>query len=188
MEILTKTELRLRFKEILEKIADGAVFIYPTDTIYGIGCNALNKKSVQKIRQLKERLDSPLSVWVPSLDWIKKNCRTTKQSEEYLSQLPGPLTLILKLKNEKAIADNVVPNSKTIGVRLPDHWFNHVVRGLNLPIITTSANKAGNPFMTSLEDLDPEIKMRIDFMIYEGQKEGRPSRIINLVEGKIRER
>ena len=52
MEILTKTELRLRYNEILQKIAAGAIFIYPTDTIYGIGCNALNEKSVTKIRKI----------------------------------------------------------------------------------------------------------------------------------------
>ena len=54
MEILTQAELRMRIDEILEKIENGAIFVYPTDTIYGIGCNANNKESVKKIRELKE--------------------------------------------------------------------------------------------------------------------------------------
>ena len=53
METLTKTELRLRYTEIAERIRNGAVFIYPTDTIYGIGCGALDKNAVEKIRRLK---------------------------------------------------------------------------------------------------------------------------------------
>ena len=56
MEILTKENLRLRYDEVLEKIKDGVIFIYPTDTIYGIGCNALNKKAIEKIRTIKESL------------------------------------------------------------------------------------------------------------------------------------
>ncbi len=188
MEILTRTELKLRFNEILEKIAKGAVFIYPTDTIYGIGCNALNKKSVEKIRQLKERPNSPLSVWVPSKDWIEDNCEVTKDLKEPLTQLPGPVTIILRLKNKKAVADNVNLGLKTIGARVPNHWFDEVVKKLDLPIVTTSANKAGQPFMTSIEDLDPDIQEGIEFMIYEGPKEGKPSKIVNLVEGKVTKR
>lgn len=188
MEILTKTELRLRLDEFLEKISDGAVFIYPTDTIYGIGCNALNKKSVEKIRKLKIRESSPFSVWVPSPEWIEKNCVLDQKSREAVGQFPGPVTLILKIKDKKSLADNVIPGIKNLGVRIPDHWFSKVVEKLSLPIITTSANKTGRPFMTSIENLDPEIKEKVEFMIYEGPKEGKPSKIINLMEGGVEER
>ncbi len=190
MEILTSTELRLRYNEILTKIADGAVFIYPTDTIYGIGCNALDKKAVEKVRKLKERYTSPLSVWVPSVKWIKDNCAVSKKAEEWLGKLPGPVTLILELKNKKAVADNVNMESKTIGVRIPNHWFGKVVADLGLPIITTSANRGGEPFMTSVEDLDENISIGVEFMIYEGEKKGRPSQIVDLSkkEVKVKER
>ena len=59
MEILTKHELRLRKREIADKIKNGAVFIHPTDTIYGIGCNATDDQAIQKIRKLKERPTTP---------------------------------------------------------------------------------------------------------------------------------
>jgi len=188
MEILTKTELRLRLDEFLEKISDGAVFIYPTDTIYGIGCNALNKRSVAKVRELKIRESAPFSVWAPSTKWIKDNCVLDKKDQDSFEKLPGPITLVLELKNEKSLADNVAPGIKTLGVRIPDHWFSKVVEKLDIPIVTTSANKTGRPFMTSVENLDPEIKEGIDFMIYEGPKEGQPSKIINLVKGMVKER
>ena len=186
MEILTKSELQLRFNEFINKIKEGAIFIHPTDTIYGIGCNALNEKAVKKVREIKSRPDMPLSIWVPSKEWIKKNC--TLNNSKWINQLPGPFTLILKLKDKKVVAKSVAPGKDTIGVRYPDHWFTKVVEKLDIPLITTSANKAGEKFMTSLENLDSEIKKEIDFMIYEGEKEARPSKIVNIEKEEIKER
>ncbi|MEK6863553.1 MAG: L-threonylcarbamoyladenylate synthase [Nanoarchaeota archaeon] len=188
METITKTELRLRYAEIAGRIRDGAVFIYPTDTIYGIGCYALDKNAVGKIRRLKERPANPFSIIAPSKEWITENCIITKEAKDLLNKLPGPYTLILKLKNKDAIAKNVNLDQETIGVRIPGHWFGDVVEELGFPIITTSANRSGQPFMTSLEDLDQTIKDGVDFIIYEGEKKGRPSKIVNLVEGKVKER
>lgn len=188
MQIFTKTELQLHFSKIAEQINSGAVFIYPTDTIYGIGCNALDTKAVDKIRALKERQNNPFSIIAPSKKWITENCVITKEGKEWLNKLPGPYTLILKLKNKKAVAKSTNPGTENIGIRIPDHWFSSVVQRLDFPIITTSANISAKPFMTSLEDLDPAIKRGVDFIIYEGEKKGRPSKIINLVEGKIKER
>lgn len=188
METLTKTELRLRYTEIAERIRNGAVFIYPTDTIYGIGCGALDKNAVEKIRRLKERQTNPFSIIAPSKEWITENCIITKEAKDLLNKLPGPYTFILRLKNKNAVANNVNQGQETIGVRIPDHWFSDVIRELGFPIVTTSANRSGQPFMTSLDDLDQAIKDGVDFIIYEGRKEGKPSKIINLVEGKIKER
>ena len=188
MQIFTKTELQLRFSEIAEQINSGAVFIYPTDTIYGIGCNALDTKAVDKIRMLKKRQNNPFSIIAPSKEWITENCIVTKEGKEWINKLPGPYTIILKLKNKNAVAKNVNQGEQTIGIRIPDHWFNEVVRKLSFPIVTTSANLSAKPFMTSLEDLDPAVKRGIDFIIYEGEKKGQPSKIVNLVNGKIKER
>ncbi len=188
MEIFTKTELNLRYDEIIHKIKQGAIFIYPTDTIYGIGCIATNTASVQKIRTIKQRPDTPFSIWVPSCEWVKQNCVLTKDSEQAITNLPGPYTIILQLKNNKSIAQNIHPNTTSIGIRLPNHWFHKLVEKLNTPIVTTSANKHNEPFMTSLENLDKSIEIEIDFLIYEGPKEARPSKIINTVENIVKER
>lgn len=188
MEILTKAELHMRFAEIAERIRNGAVFIYPTDTIYGIGCNALDKKAVDKIRRLKERPTNPFSILVPSKEWIIENCILSTEGKEWLNKLPGPYTLVLKLKNKDIIAKSVNQAEETIGVRIPQHWFNSIVYELGFSIVTTSANRSGRPFMISIEDLDSTIKDSVDFIIYEGEKKGRPSKIVNLVEGLVKER
>lgn len=187
MEVLTQTELRLRWKEIKKKIESGAVFIHPTDTIYGIGCDAKNRTAIEKIRKLKKRPKSPLSVWAPSIKWIKQNC-DINDAENYLKHLPGPYTLILPLNTDNNIANNVSLNLKTLGVRIPKHWFSSFVQKLGFPIITTSVNVHGEEFMTDIDNLDPEIKQGIDFLIYDGRKEGRPSKIIKVDSNKVLER
>jgi len=184
METLTKSEVNYRKDELKQRIAEGEVFIHPTDTIYGLGCNALDEKAVKAIRDLKDRHNTPFSVWAPSKDWIRANCELGEEGEEWLDKLPGPYTLILKLKNKKAIAPNVYPGNGSIGVRLPNHWFNFVVEEIGLPIVTTSANRVGQQFMTSVENIDPEVQKGVRFIVYEGEKKGRPSQIIDLAHGK----
>ena len=188
METLTKTELQLKQLEIFGRINKGSVFVHPTDTIYGLGCDATNSTAVKKLRQLKERQDNPFSVWVPSLKWIKDNCVVDKEGEKWLKDLPGPYTLIFKLKNKNAVAKEVTLGGDSLGVRIPEHWFSQVVSSIKKPIVTTSANKAGQPFMTSVGDLHMDLQSGIDFVIYEGEKKARPSKIIDLTKGTIRER
>ena len=188
MEILTKTELRHRYDEIIRKIRNGAVFIHPSDTIYGLGCDAGNKQAVTVIRKLKQQFHQPLSVWVPAVEWVREHCFITPQAEEWLQKVPGPYTFILRLKKTAAVAPQVTLGTGTIGLRLPNHWLGKMVRDLNFPIVTTSANPTGKPFMTCLEDLDPDIANNVEFMIYEGEKKARPSTIVNLVEGTIQPR
>ena len=188
MEVLTQIELRRRYEEIIASILKGALFIHPSDTIYGIGCNALNASSVQKVRVLKEQFHQPLSIWVPSLKWVQQNCEVTPDEKQAVQKLPGPYTIILKLKNKKAVAPEVMLNGSTLGIRLPDHWFHKVVEKVGVPIVTTSANKTGQQFMTTLETLDTEIEKSIAFMIYEGEKSRHPSKIINTMTGMVKER
>ncbi len=188
MQIFTPAEFKSHSKELNSKIKKGAVFIAPTDTIYGLHCNAILDDSVSKIRKIKQRPDSPLSVWIPSISWAKKNCLLSLGAEEWLRRLPGPYTLILPLREKKAVAKTVSPQQKSLGIRLPKHWFSKIVAELNIPLVTTSANKTNQPFMTSLENLDPEIAAEVDFIIYEGAKEARPSKIVDLTTGEIKDR
>jgi tRNA threonylcarbamoyl adenosine modification protein (Sua5/YciO/YrdC/YwlC family) len=182
MKILTKEEFIYNLEQYSKEIKEGAIFIYPTDTIYGVGCSALNEKAVKRIRKLKNRPDNPFSIIAPSKEWIKENCDV-----DTLDILPGPYTLITQLK-ESPIVKEVNLGKKTLGVRIPDHWISNVVMKLKIPIITTSVNKAGKQFMTSLEDLDEEIKAKVDFIVYEGKKKSRPSKIIDLTQGIEKER
>ena len=180
MRILNPDELMLEKESIIDSIIGGAVFIHPTDTIYGIGCNAEPSNTVKKVRRLKARATNPFSVIAPSLEWIYKNCVVTKDGEEWLEKLPGPYTLIFKLK-KNCVAKEVNLGLDTLGIRIPNHWIRKLVAEANVPIVTTSVNRANEDYMTSLEELDPLIKRGIDFLLYEGKKEGKPSKIVDLV-------
>ncbi len=176
MIIINKSQFIKNKKEFIKKIKTGAVFIYPTDTIYGLGCNALNKKSIDKIRTIKKRKNQPFSILVPSKQWILKNCRIRKEHKKFLNKLPGPYTLILRSKK----------TVDTIGIRIPKHWFSNFVKELGTPIITTSVNVTGKPFMTSLEDADKTILKNVDFTVYEGKKTAKPSTLIDLTGKKAK--
>ena len=158
------------------EIESGAVFIYPTDTVYGIGCNALDSAAVRKIKEIKQR-ETPLSIIAPSKEWIIENCEAKSNQ---LKKLPGHYTLIFKLKNKNAVASEV--SKETIGVRIPDHEISSLIKELGFPVITTSANLRGDSPMSEIKKLKG-----VDFAIDEGKIAGTPSTIIDLT-GKIPKR
>jgi len=182
MRVLSKEEFENQ-KDVIRTslIGNPIVFIYPTDTIYGIGCNALNKEAVEKIRKIKQRKTNPFSVIAPSKEWIDENFIVNENVKDWVKRLPGPYTLVLKIKKQ-CVAENVAPGLDTLGIRIPDHWFSNIVNEIGIPIVTTSANKSGNDPMTSLDDLDADIKSRVDFIVYEGIKKGQSSKIIDLTD------
>ncbi len=189
MEILTKREFTLRKRELARNILEGAIFIYPTDTIYGIGCNALNAAAVQKIRKIKQRPLAAFSIWAPHKKWIEEHCDISSDlAKEYISKLPGPYTIIVPLKDQSFIPEIVRPGKLSIGVRMPKHYLASFFEELDIPIITTSVNQAGERFMTSIETLDKEIERQVHFIIYDGEVKNKPSKIINCVTSEEIER
>jgi L-threonylcarbamoyladenylate synthase len=182
MLVYTKAEFELKTDAILDKVMQGAIFIHPTDTIYGLGCDATDADAVKKLREIKSRYQRPFSIMVPDKTWIRKHCVVDEKVVSWLKKLPGPYTLILKLKDKNSIDQKVNMGYDTIGVRICDHWFQKACEKLGRPMVTTSANLSGNDFMTSIEDLDSTIKGKIDFIVYEGDKGGRPSTIVDLTQ------
>lgn len=180
MRVYNEDEFRQQEDLVLKSISEGAVYLHPTDTIYGLGCDATNSTAVKRIRQAKQQHEQPFSIIAPSKQWIAKHCVMTKEAEEWLEKLPGPYTLILKLKSKNIVAPEVLPGKDTIGVRMPDHWIQDIALALHRPLVTTSANLHGKAFMTSLDDLAPELGHKMDFALYEGRKEGKPSTIVDL--------
>jgi len=193
MQVITRAETKLRKGEIKKKILKGDIFVHPTDTIYGLGCNAKDSKAVKTLRKIKKRPDNPFSVIAPSKAWIEENCELTQEAKEWLNKLPGPYTLILKTK-DSPVCKEVAPGKDSLGVRIPEHWISSLVEWVGAPIITTSVNVTDEPFMEKIEDLDldinDDIKRKLSFVLYEGEKPGRPSKIVHLEkdEVKVRER
>lgn len=180
MKILNIDEFKQHAQDLAQFIKEGAIFIYPTDTIYGIGCNAEDEHAVGVLRSIKFRYKRPFSVIAPNKEWIKNNCEVPEKGEEWLTKLPGAYTLILKLKNKKCIAPGVTQDVDTLGVRIPDHWISDFVSEIGIPIVTTSVNLTGENFANSIDAIDLKIKNKVDFAIDEGEKQGRPSTLVHL--------
>ena len=165
-------------KNLNKEIRKGKLFIYPTDTIYGLGCNAEDKEAVEKIKQIKQRdKDKPLSIIAPTIDWIKENLIVDCDLDKYL---PGPYTIILKKKNPEFL--EWVSNKESLGIRIPDHEFTRQIQESGLPFITTSVNLSGEPFVTKVSDINPDMLEEIDHIIDYGELNGKPSTII--INGK----
>ena len=174
-------------KELIEAIKAGKIFIYPTDTLYGIGCNAENEENVEKIRKIKQRDGKkPLSIIAPSMSWIATH--VTNAFPNYLEKLPGPYTLLMTKKDKKWLSH--VSETEKIGIRIPQHVFTKLTHAANVPFITTSVNFAGKAFATSIEEIPKSIISKVDYVIDAGPIHTKPSTIIDLTgkEPKIVER
>lgn len=164
--------------DIKEQILQGKIFIYPTDTLYGIGCDATNKESVEKIKEIKSRdKDKPLSIIAPSKQWITENCIVDVDLDKYL---PGAYTLILKKKDPNFL--KWVSDNDSLGIRIPDNDFCKKVQQTGRPFITTTVNLSGKPFATKISDISQEIKEQVDHIMDIGELSGRPSTLI--IDGK----
>lgn len=187
MTIVHKHHFLKNKKQYFALIKKGRAFIYPTDTIYGIGCDATNTKAVKHVHKIKQREKKQFSVIAPSKQWILENCIVNESTKKWLKKLPGKYTLLLHLKNKKAVSRFVHLGDYTVGVRIPKHWIAKCVADYGKPIVTTSVNISGMKYMTSLHDLHETIRKQVAFILYEGPKKTHPSTIIDL-NGKIKKR
>ena len=184
MEILDKESFEEQMPRMLSEMRNGKLFVYPTDTIYGMGCDATNSAAVGQIRSLKKRTKKPFSVIAPSLEWITSSCSVGKREKEWLWKLPGPYTLIMRLSNKASISPAVNDGLGTLGVRIPNNWFAGAVAQAGIPFVTTSVNVTSEPFMTSLADINPSIRESIDYIIDVGALKNKPSKVIDLTSDK----
>jgi L-threonylcarbamoyladenylate synthase len=173
----------MEIKKLKQEILSGKIFIYPTDTIYGLGCDATNIEAVNKIKEIKGRdRDKPLSVIAPSIEWINEHLIVDVDLNGYL---PGPFTIILK-KKEASFLDHVA-KGETLGVRIPANKFTKEIQYAGVPFITTSVNLSGEPAVHSIKKVKPEIQSKVDHLIYSKQRmSGKPSTLI--INGKPLER
>lgn len=177
----TNTE---ELKVICNLIKNGELVIFPTETVYGIGANALDKDAVSKIFVAKGRpADNPLIVHIADKRDIEKYVREITPVEQKLIDtfMPGPFTLILPKKD--IIPDIVSGGLDTIGIRMPS---NVIARGIisfsGVPIAAPSANVSGKPSGTSIEDIRKELEGRVSAIIDGGETEiGLESTVVKVI-------
>lgn len=175
-DILSNDNLK---EQIKFELLRGKLIIYPTDTVYGLGCDATNDNAVKKLRLLK-KTEQPLSVIPPTLDWIFENCHVLHR--ELLKKLPGKVTYIMDKKDPdflKAAAPH-----ESVGVRIPDHDFTRLLQTTGVPIISTSANPHGERVPATIQKLHPDLY--VDYIVDGGELSLIPSEVWDLREKKAK--
>jgi len=138
--------MKISVEKTIEILKKGGVVVYPTDTVDGLGANALDEKAVRKVFEIKKRdFKKPISIIVRDLEMAKQVASFGKDTEKILKKiLPGPVTVILYKK--KILPDILTGGSNKVGIRIPDCKFTQVLmKKIDFPITTTSANISGEP-------------------------------------------
>ena len=174
-------------KYISELLNDGGIVVIPTDTVYGIVCDALNIKAVDKVYKLKQRdYSKPMVILVSSIDMLKKYTLSINKLEEELINryLPGMMTIILN-KNE-LIPSIVSSGMNTVGIRIPDDkYLIDIITKLNRPIVATSCNISNNDVITDINLLDSSIKNNVDYVYDGGIVNSQSSTIVRIKDNKV---
>ena len=135
--------IKPNFQKVVRAIKSGKVLVCPTDTVYGLLCDAGNKEAVERLYKIKKRpRGKPLPIFVKDIRMAKKLVIIDSRQEKYLKMVwPGKVTAVLEKKDGKG----------TIGLRIPNYpWLLHLVEQLNRPLTSTSANISGKPASTKI--------------------------------------
>ena len=171
----------------LEVLRKGGLILYPTETVWGIGCDATDAEAVARIYALKRSENKhSMLVLCESADMVVRYVDMAPRiAFEVMEMATKPLTLILP--GATGVAANLIPDTGTLGVRVPDHEFcRKLLRKFGRPIVSTSANISGEETPKNLAEVSREIIDGVDFVVnprFQGKPTGKPSSIIAFGEG-----
>lgn len=175
--------MRDEIEKTISILKQGGLILYPTDTVWGIGCDATNANAVQKIYKLKQRTDSKaLICLVHNYSMLEKHVdNVPKLAYNILELADSPTTIIYDAP--AGIAENLVAEDNTLAIRIVDHDFcQKLIRYFGRPIVSTSANLAGENTPKSFKEIDEAILKGVDYVVnLHKEKTGkRPSTIIKI--------
>ena len=187
MQQVKESDLQREVDEAVRVLREGGIILYPTDTVWGLGCDATNAEAVDRIYRLK-RSENKKSMLVlcASADMVVRYVnRAPGIAFEVMEMATSPLTLILP--GATGVAANLIPDEGTLGIRVPDHEFcRRMLRGLQRPVVSTSANISGEATPAGLQEVSREIIDGVDFVVnprFEGKPTRKASSIIAFGEG-----
>ena len=178
-----------KLEEIASLINNNKVIVFPTETVYGIGTNGLDRNAIEKLYKIKERTFSkPITLLVSSYEMICSVANIISPLEKKIISnfFPGPVTLIL---NKKKIVPNILTaNTDTVGVRMPDNeLILKLIEYCKVPIATSSANISGFPASIDVEDIYNCFKDKVDLYIDGGKSRiGVPSTVVKVENNDIK--
>lgn len=175
--------MKQELEQSLSTLKKSGVILYPTDTVWGIGCDATNYEAITKIYELKKREESKALICLVS---------DFKMLQQYIEDVPEMAYDILRYANKpttiiydrpKGVSENLIAEDNTLAIRVVREGFAHqLIKKLRRPIVSTSANISGKPSPKSFKEIDQEILKGVDYVVnlQSKNKKAKPSTIIKL--------
>lgn len=174
--------------EAADIVKKGGIVIYPTDTLYGIGCNPYNEEAIKKVIHLKRRGTQPLPVLCSDINRAEALVHLGEAGRQLAHSFwPGGLTIVAKAVDNK-LPGRLIGSSGTLGVRVPNHrGALKLIALCGGCLIGTSANISGEPTLETPEEILKVFDEKFDVLVYGGEKSlGTPSSVVDVVDGNIR--
>lgn len=165
----------------IDVLKKGGVIIYPTDTVYGFGCDIYNKKALEKIYLIKnEATTKPFSFLIPDLKDIAQYAKVSDYAYKAMKKhLPGPYTFVLPAA--KQVPKKLWTKRKQVGIRIPNHEIAiQLAEGLGNPIVSTSVTNRKGDVMFDPIEIRTVFNLSVDLMLSSGGLSGKSSSIIDL--------
>jgi L-threonylcarbamoyladenylate synthase len=160
----------------LKTLQGGGLILYPTDTVWGIGCDATRADAVKKIFDLKRRAEtrSMIVLMADRRDILKYTSQPDLRIFDYLRTVKKPTTIIYE--GPLGLADNLIGSDNTIAIRLVEDIFcRHLLKRFRKPIVSTSANISGHPAPATFADIQQEIREGVDTIVRYRQDDSVPA-------------
>lgn len=167
----------------IEVISNGGLILYPTDTVWGIGCDATNETAVAKIYALKKRVNTKTMICLVANDFmLEKHVKEVPEvAFDIIDLATKPTTIVYD--NPVNVAKNLIAEDNTIAIRVAsDKFCQYLINKFKKPIVSTSANIAGKPTPQSFKEISQAILKGVDYVVnlHQEEKSGTPSSIIKL--------
>lgn len=171
--------------EVVDVLQNGKIILCPTDTIYGISCDATNETAVEKVFEIKNRpKEKSLILLVSDIEMLKQYVEINAPIERLIASFEVPTTVIYN--HPKNIASNAVNENNTIAIRIPNHEFcKKLLKEFGKPIISTSANISGEKTPLIFADISSDITEKVDYIVneqFDTSSFKQPSKLIKINE------
>jgi L-threonylcarbamoyladenylate synthase len=171
------------FENALKCLQEGKVILYPTDTIWGLGCDATNDMAIEKIMQLKNRPDSKgMIVLIPDSSWLFRYVTAVPEiAWQLIENAVNPLTIVYP--NALNISKKILSDDGSIGIRIVNEPFcQQLLKKFNRPLVSTSANISGEKSPAFFSEINPALIEKVDYTVKWRQEDNSPSKASEIIK------
>jgi L-threonylcarbamoyladenylate synthase len=169
-------------------IRGGDLAVYPTETVYGLGADALDPDAVEQVFETKDRdREKPVSMAVPDVATARRYTDPGERELAFMREfLPGPVTVVVE--RGEAVPEVLTAGRPRVGVRVPDHEVALALLDRVAPVTATSANESGRPAVRRVEDLHRRVSERVAAVVDDGETPGGGSTVVDVERGRVHRR